>query len=100
MSGAQVTLWDLSESALSEAATQLGSSTQVRTYHVDVASDDQVNLAFSHCLQAFGKVDILINSAGITGPNATTWEYPVDMWIKVLQVNLTGTFLCCRVAAP
>lgn len=98
-SGAGIALWDLNEKILQEAAEELG-GTNVHIFDVDVTDPEQVSAAFERCAQTFGNVDILVNSAGITGPNATTWEYPVDAWNKVLQVNLTGTFLCCRVAAP
>jgi len=47
-----------------------------------------------------GRIDILVNNAGISGPNAPTWEYPVQDWARVLAVNLTGTFNCCTTVAP
>jgi NAD(P)-dependent dehydrogenase (short-subunit alcohol dehydrogenase family) len=97
-SGAQVALWDLSEAALAQAARELGGA--IRTFPVDVCNREQVDTAFEATSQALGKVDVLVNNAGITGPNATTWEYPVEAWDKVLQVNLTGTFLCCRAVVP
>jgi 2-dehydro-3-deoxy-L-rhamnonate dehydrogenase (NAD+) len=51
-------------------------------------------------LQAFGRLDVLVNNAGIAGPNASTWEYPLDAWDDVLEINLTGTFHCCRAVVP
>jgi 3-oxoacyl-[acyl-carrier protein] reductase len=46
------------------------------------------------------KIDILINNAGITGPTAPLWEYDVEMWNKIVQINLVGTFNCCRAIVP
>jgi len=51
-------------------------------------------------VKAFGRIDILVNNAGIAGANATTWDYPVDEWAKVMRVNLDGPFHCCRALAP
>ncbi len=67
---------------------------------VDVTDEDNVAQALRETIQAFGRVDIMVNNAGITGPNATTWEYPVDGWRKVIEVDLTGVFLCCRAVVP
>jgi NAD(P)-dependent dehydrogenase (short-subunit alcohol dehydrogenase family) len=47
-----------------------------------------------------GRIDILVNNAGISGPNATTWQYPVEDWARVLAINLTGPFHCCRAVVP
>ena len=47
-----------------------------------------------------GRVDILLNSAGIAGPNFKTWDYPIDEWLKVVDIDLNGTFLCCRAIVP
>jgi 3-oxoacyl-[acyl-carrier protein] reductase len=98
-SGAAVALWDASGEALDAAAATLGLPAG-RTHRVDVGNPDEVEVAFAGTVRELGKVDALVNSAGITGPNATLWEYPVAAWEKVLQVNLTGTFLCCRAAVP
>ena len=98
-SGATVALWDLSEIALSAAARVLDKY-RVRTVPIDVALPDRVQAAMSESVEWLGEIDILVNSAGISGPNAPTWEYPVDAWNQVLQVNLTGTFLACRAAVP
>jgi 3-oxoacyl-[acyl-carrier protein] reductase len=48
----------------------------------------------------FGKVDILVASAGITGPTATAWEYPLEAWSQVLRINLDGVLYCCRAVIP
>ena len=63
---------------------------------VDVRDYASVERARDATLDALGRIDILVNSAGITGPNVVTWEYPLDGWRDVLGVNLTGTFHCVR----
>jgi 2-dehydro-3-deoxy-L-rhamnonate dehydrogenase (NAD+) len=97
-SGAHVSLWDRDEKALAEAARTLGSLRH--THRLDVSDEAQVAAARDATIAALGKIDILVCSAGITGPNTTTWEYPVDAWKQVLDVNLTGVFLCNRAVVP
>jgi len=95
--GAKVSLWDRNEVPLSEAAGQMGAAHWVV---LDITDFDQVNRAAEQTASALEKIDILIASAGITGPNATLWEYPVDDWRQVIDVNLNGLFFCNRVAVP
>ncbi len=92
-SGARLSLWDTSAGALAAAAPQLGDA---HTVAVDVRDYAAVERARDETLEALGRIDILVNSAGITGPNVVTWEYPLDGWRDVLEVNLTGTFHCLR----
>jgi 3-oxoacyl-[acyl-carrier protein] reductase len=82
-SGARVTIWDLEGSPA-----------------VDVADPSSVETATRNALAELGRIDILVNNAGIAGKNAPTVEYPVDEWERVLRVNLTSQFLCCRAVAP
>lgn len=95
--GGSVVLWDFDETALRETATQIGAALASR---VDVSRWEDVSLAAAAALEAVGKVDLLINSAGITGPTAELVDYPLDGWQRVLDINLTGTFHCCRAIAP
>jgi 3-oxoacyl-[acyl-carrier protein] reductase len=67
---------------------------------VDVSDEISVNRAVHETLGTIGKIDALVCSAGITGPNTTTWEYPVADWKQVLDINLTGVFLCNRAVVP
>ena len=67
---------------------------------VNVADLAAVEHAAAATETALGKVDILVNNAGINGPVAPTWEYPPEAWDKVLAVDLTGVFYCCRAVVP
>lgn len=95
--GAKVSLWDLNQAALLEAAKETGVA-----HHVvlNIADFDQVERAMAETAAALGKMDILIASAGITGPNATLWEYPIEAWRQVMDVNLNGLFYCNRAVVP
>ena len=93
-SGARVALWDLNESAAKSAAASLGEGHLGLA--VDVADEHSVQRATDATAAAFGAIDVLVCSAGITGPNTTTWEYPPEAWRKVFDVNVHGTFLCNR----
>jgi 3-oxoacyl-[acyl-carrier protein] reductase len=100
-SGGLVTLWDLDEAGLARAALALRAefaSAIVHTVHVNVASYESVVKATEQTLSlnALAGVDILINSAGITGPNTKVWEYPDDAWRAVMDVNVNGLFYCCK----
>jgi len=97
-SGGQVTLWDRDRTAAARACSQLGAGAQ--WVHVDVADHASVVEATRRTLAQSPAVDALVNSAGITGPNTKVWEYPVDDWAQVLQVNLNGLFYCCRELVP
>ncbi|HTJ26077.1 MAG TPA: SDR family NAD(P)-dependent oxidoreductase [Candidatus Limnocylindria bacterium] len=95
-SGARLSLWDVGAQALAAAAPQLdGAHTAV----VDVRSYEAVERARDATLAALGRIDVLVTSAGITGPNLPSWEYPLDGWRDVIDVNLTGTFHCVRAVA-
>jgi 3-oxoacyl-[acyl-carrier protein] reductase len=83
-SGANVRIWDI-------AAKQ---------EPVDVSDAAAVERATARTLADTGRIDVLVNNAGVAGPNASTIEYPIDEWERVLRVNLTSQFLCCRAVAP
>jgi 2-dehydro-3-deoxy-L-rhamnonate dehydrogenase (NAD+) len=92
-SGARLSLWDASAEALRTVTID------AHTALVDVRDYASVESARDATLETLGRIDILVNSAGITGPNVVTWEYPLDGWRDVLDVNLTGTFHCVRAVA-
>ena len=96
--GASVSLWDLDSERLVEAAESL--TGKVHTQTLDITDSDAVDAAAAAVEREFGHIDILVNSAGITGPNKTIWQYDAADWRQVIDINLTGTFLTCRAIAP
>jgi 3-oxoacyl-[acyl-carrier protein] reductase len=99
-SGATVSLWDMDAPALAQAAEQLRSLGTVHTATVNITSADSVEAAAASTAQALGQLDILVNNAGIAGTNAKTWETDPAEWRRVLDINLTGPFHCCRAVIP
>jgi len=97
-SGGSVTLWDRDEAGARKAAAALGSAASAVA--VDVSRHESVRAAVAATLEIAPQVAALVNSAGITGPNVKVWEYPVADWQQVMDVNLTGLFLCCREWVP
>jgi 3-oxoacyl-[acyl-carrier protein] reductase len=97
-SGGSVTLWDRDVAAAQRAAGVLG--TKAQAVEVDVGRHQSVQQAVHSTLRQTQRVDALINSAGITGPNTKVWDYPVDAWQQVIEVNLNGLFYCCREVVP
>jgi 3-oxoacyl-[acyl-carrier protein] reductase len=96
--GARVMLWDRDQRALASARAAVGGDTV--THALDVADSDAVERAAQSAEASLGGVDVLVCSAGITGPNATTWDYPVDAWRQVFDVNVHGLFYCNRAIVP
>ena len=97
-SGARVSLWDRDAKALADAAQAIGGGTH--SAQLDVSDESQVQRALKETVEALRKVDALVCSAGITGPNLKTWDYPLADWKQVLDINLTGVFLCNKTLAP
>jgi 3-oxoacyl-[acyl-carrier protein] reductase len=94
--GARVALWDTDEAEATKVAARLGGAAM----RVDVADEASVAAALAGTEAALGPVDILVNNAGITGPNQPVETYPVDAWRRVIDVDLTGVFLCARAVIP
>ena len=95
--GCRVVVWDRDVSAF--CATAAG-FVPAAIETVDVSIYASVERAFAGTMQRVDRLDILVNNAGVSGPVAPVWEYPLDAWDRVLAVDLTGVFYCCRVAAP
>jgi 3-oxoacyl-[acyl-carrier protein] reductase len=91
--GARVSLWD-------RDATALGKLDAAHTAALDVTDAAAVQRAADDTARALGKIDILVACAGITGPNASVWDYPVADWDRVIDVNLNGVFYCNRAVVP
>src|SRR5262245_17348006 len=99
-SGARVSLWDRDADALAEAARPLAGQGDVHTASVDVTDFAAIEAAAAAAETRFGRIDILVNNAGITGGNRPSWEIPVEEWRLVIDVDLTGVFLCCKAVVP
>jgi len=99
-SGASVALWDINEAQLAQAKAALRTKGKVRTQVVELTDEASVDAATRTTLTEFGALDILVNSAGITGGNATTWELAPEVWRRVIEVNLVGSYLTCRSVVP
>ncbi len=95
--GGTVALWDINAEGLDEAAAEMPVAYQAV---LDVANRDAVVEATAAAHAALGRIDILINSAGITGATAPVHDYPLDSWLKVIDINLNGLFYCCRAVVP
>ena len=97
-SGAEVIIWDIDQEIIKKAKQQLNSN-KLTSQIVDVAVFENVKKNVEEII-INKKVDIFINNAGITGLTSELWNYPIDEWHKVLNVNLNGTFYCCKAIVP
>ncbi len=97
--GAQVALWDRDTTQLEKAISDMSPS-KVIGVTVDVADPEAVHAAAIRTAAELGKIDILITSAGITGPNVPLCDYPIDDWKRVIDINLNGLFYCNRAVVP
>ena len=97
-SGAKVFIWDIDEKLLKSSAEELKNHNLYYS-KVDISNYKDVEKNVEE-ITSKTKIDILINNAGITGPTSTLWEYDIDMWNKIVQINLLGTFNCCRAIVP
>ena len=91
--GATLSLWDSDEAGLARSAAG-------HTVALDIADPEAVRRAADSAAAKLGKIDILVTSAGITGPNHPTWDYPIAAWDRVIDVNLKGVFYCCHAVVP
>jgi len=99
-SGAQVTIWDIDATAATQAADSLSEKGPVSAQALDVCDYTAVETAVAAANQLHGPVSVLVNSAGIAGPSAPLWEYPLSDWRQVMDVNINGTFHSCRAVIP
>ncbi len=96
-SGAKVVLWDIDGAAAHAAAEQVRAVSSAQVNVTDAAS---VATAAKAAYERFGSVDVLVNAAGINGPIGPVETYGIDAWRQVIDINLTGVFICCREALP
>ena len=99
-SGAAVALWDQDAELLAATAQELADHGEVSTAVVDVTDAAAVAGAFASAVERHGGADIMVNNAGIAGPTMPSWEYPLDEWRSVVDVDLNGVYYCCRAALP
>ena len=95
-SEAKVIIWDKDK----EMMNSLNLGDNVHIVEVDVTNFDSVNKATEQSLQISDSIDILVNNAGIAGPSFKTWEYPIEEWQKVIDIDLSGVFYCCKSIVP
>lgn len=96
--GGSVCLWDRDQGAIDQTAARLGPTASGLA--LDISDWDAVRSAAEETQRRLGGIDILVCSAGITGPNLTTWDYPVEDWRRVMAVNLDGLFYCNKAVVP
>jgi NAD(P)-dependent dehydrogenase (short-subunit alcohol dehydrogenase family) len=99
-SGAKVSLWDRDAAALDAAARTLSDRGEVHAAVVDVTDHVSIDAAVKNTIQRFGGIDILVNNAGIAGGSKPSWEFTPEEWRQVIEIDLTGVFLCCRAVVP
>jgi 3-oxoacyl-[acyl-carrier protein] reductase len=99
-SGASVSLWDVDGERLARSRRELAELGAVSTVVVELTDEGSVDAAAASTVEQHGAIDVLINSAGITGGNGTTWELSPEVWRRVIEVNLVGSYLTCRAVVP
>ena len=97
-SGSRVIIWDIDSKMIEKAIKDLNNS-NLSANMIDVSNYKEVENCANGIIKNYN-IDILINNAGITGPTATLWEYDIETWKKVVDINLMGTFNCCRAIVP
>ena len=99
-SGAKVSLWDQDASLLQETCSELESKGSVHAVVVELTDADAVAAATFDAVKALGEIDILVNNAGIAGPTEPSWEYALEDWRRVIDVDLNAVYYCCRAVVP
>ena len=95
--GGRVALWDLNPDALAKAKDEIGAA---HAMALDVSDADAVARAAQDSFDALGRIDILVNSAGVTGATVPVQDFPIDSWKRVFDINVNGLFYCCRAVIP
>ena len=97
-SGASVIIWDFDKLAVEKTIKKLNNS-KLSSALIDVTNFDQVSTEVEKITKN-KKIDIFVNNAGIAGVNTTVWDYPVEEWKKVLELNLNAVFYCLKAITP
>ena len=97
-SGANVIMWDIDEDTSGKVLKEKNNP-KLSAAKIDVTNFDQISSEIEK-ISHQTKIDIFVNNAGITGKNATVWDYPIDEWKKVLDLDLNAVFYCCKAVVP
>ena len=97
-SGAKVIIWDIDKNVVEKSAVKLNNP-NLSSSIIDVTNFDQVSNEIEKITQS-NKIDIFVNNAGIAGKNTTVWDYPIEEWKKVLELDLNAVFYCCKAITP
>ena len=97
--GGKVIIWDIDEEAIKKAEKEMNSE-NLSFQLVDVTDFEAIENSVKKLETKLGKIDIFVNNAGITGMNAKVWDYPLDEWKKVIELDLNSTFYCCKAIVP
>jgi len=98
-SGGKVVIWDIDENAVETALKEINSN-DLSFKKVDVTNFEEIEKALIETENELGKIDLFVNNAGITGMNAKVWDYPLEEWKKVIELDLNSTFYCCKAVVP
>jgi len=98
-SGGKVVIWDIDENAVETALKEINSN-DLSFKKVDVTNFEEIEKALLETENELGKIDLFVNNAGITGMNAKVWDYPLEEWKKVIELDLNSTFYCCKAVVP
>ena len=97
-SGAKVIIWDIDKNVIEKSVAKLNNP-NLSSSIIDVTNFDQVSNEIEKITQS-NKIDIFVNNAGIAGKNTTVWDYPIEEWKKVLELDLNAVFYCCKAITP
>jgi len=98
-SDGKVVIWDIDKEAIEKAKKEINSD-NLSFQLVNVTDFKAIEASVKELEKKFGKIDIFVNNAGITGMNAKVWDFPLEEWKKVIELNLNSTFYCCKAIVP
>tara|TARA_B100000035_G_scaffold48794_1_gene37301 strand:+ start:215 stop:964 length:750 start_codon:yes stop_codon:yes gene_type:complete len=98
-SDGKVVIWDIDKEAIEKAKKEINSD-NLSFQLVNVTDFKAIEASIKELEKKFGKIDIFVNNAGITGMNAKVWDFPLEEWKKVIELNLNSTFYCCKAIVP
>ena len=99
-SGAQISIWDRDPKFLEKAIEDFSQGNNVHIQTVELTDSDSVQSAVETVKDDCGSIDIFVNNAGIAGPTMPSWEYSIDDWLEVINIDLNAVYYCCRAVVP